>query len=171
MKLRMVLLEFDGTEGGVMPDTIEEYLNSWEDDNNRRSDDRTKARFVAQAGQQFFADIWKAVQSDLAVFQKKFKDPTLRQVFDARSAFTVSRDNYPQVKLEVALSIPHVVFTRHSRVSSRSEETEDAKGCILLESDLKGNIQASYNGNVLPDYKAISRFLLVPLFEYLRIHR
>ncbi len=61
----------------------------------------------------------------------------------------------------------YIAYSRQVK-SDRVSSEETKEGQLRIVSDLQGRLQVKHNGEPFKDHAALSKFLLLPVFEYLR---
>ncbi len=84
------------------------------------------------------------------------------------STFVVRRlERYPTINLEVSVQNGHICYSSKFMFDHRSEE-DSKEGQLRIVSDLQGRLHVTRNGEAFRDHAELSKFLLMPVFEYLK---
>jgi hypothetical protein len=151
-------------------DWVDKYLKSWNDKARQTEISLHRARFVEQGASPFFDNLYKRIHKDFASFQSIANDMHLT-ILRQGNRFSVIRDIYPMLKLEVWLSGSTIEYLRSCLIDrSQNDFQEEESGQISLVSDLSGNLQARLKGRLLKDSSEMSESLLTPVFNYLKEH-
>jgi len=149
----------------MLQDWVGRYMQSV---NQEREIELKRAQFVADGSQGLFKEIWTQVKTDIASFHDAGGDPGLTAQFISSYTFVLRRiDKYPTIELEVSLRNGHIGYSRKFMFDHLSSEGTD-EGQLRIVSDLQGRLQVKRNGEPFKDHSELSRFLLMPVFEYLR---
>lgn len=145
--------------------------NYMQDDDRERESELRKAQLVAAGAQGLFKQIWNQVETDVARFHDAGGDPQLTGQFMPSCTFVVRRiEGYPTIDLEVSMQNGYIGYCRKFQFDHvSSEEIEESQ--LRIVSDLQGRLQVKRNGKPFKDHAELSKFLLMPVFEYLRKNR
>jgi len=144
---------------------VSDYM---QDDNREREIELRKAKFVDTGAEGLFRQLWNQVETDIARFHDAGGDSGLTSQFMPSCTFVVRRiEGYPTIDLEVTVQNGYIAYSRQVK-SDRVSSEETKEGQLRIVSDLQGRLQVKHNGEPFKDHAALSKFLLLPVFEYLR---
>ncbi|MGD0127890.1 MAG: hypothetical protein ABSF46_21210 [Terriglobia bacterium] len=151
-------------------DWVNDYMKSWGNDDRRRDAELRQAEFVKAGRLALFRLLWDQVEADVTKFHNAGGDSRLRAQFIPSSGLWVTRREFPMVELKVTLEEVYIAYVRRWKFDDASDYEEE-KGQFTVTSDLQGRLQVRKNGKPFNDHAELSKFLLIPVFEYLKENR
>jgi len=151
----------------VANDWVDEYAESWSDDDRRRKESLRLAKIVADGSRFFIKKLWETVENDLARFHGKAGDTGLRGRFRPESSFILEREKFPVIELDIQIENGYLSYTFRTTFDHASE-TQEQIGKFMVAADENGRLQVRKNGGYFKSYAELSQFLLKLAFDYLR---